>query len=279
MIIAGHTDLIPCPAPGCFLCREIVFRERIRWLMHPAVAGSVANRERAHAKMVVPVVLEICSLAPKLLDASWVTTLPPRRPPFRGGDDKIRAMLYDICILLQRKEAVDVSHMHCLLLSMKHIMWDRYVIPLSTRNRLRIQIHEMRNTDVVRTDILRFVAVADPKPQDLDAIVYSLAAAIPEALRVVEGVQNVLGELMCKVPRLTRNGRAEFQRRYDAMETLRRHLDANTYDKRRLALAMALHTRLGAGSGMQALSAELVVVVLGHCEEPALIKYSLEFFQ
>ena len=63
--------------------------------------------------------------------------------------------------------------------------------------------------------------------------------------------------------------RNTWRRRADALTSLHDHLAARAPELRCLAVCMALHTRLGGGAAMRALSADLVKLI---AERPLLLE-------
>jgi len=159
-----HYDVLPCPGAGCFLCREMHSRRTIQWRIHPA--SPLAHKERVRTLMSIPVVRAICAAAPDVLDVRWLEALPPARPAFKGLD-KVRQLLWDVCLALSKVESSGVEHVHCQLTSLVLLLWDYGVISLQTRYRLRIQVHELINHDMVTPTVVRLLGVANPKRSDL----------------------------------------------------------------------------------------------------------------
>ena len=272
MLLCGHSELLPCPGANCFLCMQVLSRQRIRWeLKWP----SVLSHDRVRTDMLVPVMKRICAAAPTILDARWIATPPLLRPPFRG-DDKLRAIHYDICHSLKRTPCVE--SVHCLLVSMMNILQERGFITKRVMLELRVQIHEVNNADVVTNDVLHFLAAESPTQHCLQTMLYKMAGAEDHGVRVATGFQGVLSALMHSTQRLTRRGRAQLAVKDRNMEMLKRHVSQFGEKSRRLAIAMALHDRLGGGAGISVLSQELLHLVVDFTTVPEPVRYEMKFF-
>ena len=158
-------------SPNCFVCVQVFSRQRIRWELKWPSADS---QTRIRDNMLIPVMRRICAAAPTILDARWIANPPRLRPAFRG-DEKLRALLYDICHALKRTPCVE--SIHCLLVSMMSILHERKFISREVMLELRVQIHEVNNSDVVTSDILHFLGDVNPSKHHLETMLAKMAGA------------------------------------------------------------------------------------------------------
>jgi hypothetical protein len=272
MLLCGHSDLLPCPGPNCFLCVQVFSRQRVRWELKWPSADS---QTRIRDNMLIPVMRRVCAAAPTILDAWWIANPPRVRPAFRG-DEKLRALLFDICHALKRTPCVE--SIHCLLLSMINILQERGFISREAMLELRVQVHELNNSDAVTHDMLHFLRDRAPGKNGLQAMLSKMAGAEDHGMRVADGFQGVLSALMHTTQRLTRRGRAEMQAKYRNMELLKRYVETFGDKSRRLAITMAMHDRLGGDAAIGELSAELLHMIVDFATAPEPVRYEMKFF-